>query len=368
VTAQAPDADHRVVVRPDWLEATVTAIFTALDFEPSDSALIASALVEADLRGISSHGVMLVPMYVDRLTAGGVTRERELDVVHDAGAALVVDARGGMGQLSSPQAMGLAIERAGRYGIGLVSVRNAHHFGAAGRWAMLAAEAGCLGIATSNTTPLMPAPGGAQRIVGNNPLAIAVPTQAGPEIVLDMALSAVALGKIRLAAAAGRPIPDTWATDPSGLPTTDPETAVLGMLLPAAGHKGFGLALMLDVLTGVLSGGGWGDQVRPLYREPDRPNDCAHLFLAIDPELLGGVEGFRERSSALAARVRGSATAPGVDRVYLPGEIGAEQAERQRREGLRLERSGLDSLLTTARTVGAEVPDLRLGLLPGEEH
>ncbi len=356
MTTQASDADRRVLVRPAWLEATVSAVFTALGFEPADAAQIGHSLVEADLRGVSSHGIMLVPMYVERLNAGGVTRERELDVLHDAGAAIVADARGGMGQLSSPQAMRLAIDRAGRYGIGLVSVRNAHHFGAASRWAVQAAEAGCLGIAMSNTTPLMPAPGGAERIVGNNPLAIAVPTQAGAEIVLDMALSAVALGKIRLAASAGRPIPDTWATDASGLPTTDAEDAVLGMLLPAAGHKGFGLALMIDVLTGVLSGGGWGDQVRPLYREPDRPNDCAHLFLAIDPELLGGIEGFRRRSSALADRIRRSATAPGVDRLYLPGEIEAERARQQRRNGVLIERSGLDGLLAAARAVGAVIP------------
>ena len=356
MTAQASDADRRVLVRPEWLEATVAGVFTALGFESEDADEIAAALVEADLRGVSSHGVMLVPMYVERLNAGGVTRERELDILFDAGAAMVVDARGGMGQLSSPQAMGHAIERAGRHGIGIVSVRNAHHFGAASRWAMQAGEAGCIGIAVSNTTPLMPAPGGAERLVGNNPLAIAVPTTAGVEIVLDMALSAVALGKIRLAASAGRPIPDTWATDPSGTPTTDPDEAVLGMLLPAAGHKGFGLALMIDVLTGVLSGGGWGDQVRPLYREPDRPNDCAHLFLAIDPELMGGVEDFKRRSSGLAARVRGSATAPGVNRLYLPGEIEAERAAQQRRNGVRIERSGLDELLATARAVGAVVP------------
>ncbi|MFB6722472.1 Ldh family oxidoreductase [Kribbella sp. NPDC056345] len=356
MTTQASDADRRVLVRPAWLEATVSAVFSAVGFEPGDAVSIAVALVEADLRGVSSHGIMLVPMYVDRLNAGGVTRERELDIVSDAGAALVADARGGMGQLSSPQAMGQAIERAGRYGIGLVSVRNAHHFGAASRWAMQAAQAGCLGIAMSNTTPLMPAPGGAERLVGNNPLAIAVPTASGAEIVLDMALSAVALGKIRLAASAGQPIPDTWATDPSGIPTTDPEEAVLGMLLPAAGHKGFGLALMIDVLTGVLSGGGWGDQVRPLYREPDRPNDCAHLFLAIDPELLGGADSFRHRASGLAARVRGSATAPGVDRLYLPGEIEAERAAHQRRHGVLIERSGLDGLLAAARAVGAVIP------------
>jgi LDH2 family malate/lactate/ureidoglycolate dehydrogenase len=351
----ADGAAHRVRVSADWLEETVTAIFTALEFGPEDAGLIASALVEADLRGVGSHGVLLVPMYVERLLAGGVTRERELSIVHDAGAALVADARGGMGQLSSPQAMTLAVQRAGRYGIGLVSVRHAHHFGAAGRWAIQAADNGCLGIVMANTTPLMPAPGGAERIVGNNPLAVAVPTEAGSEIVLDMATSAAALGKIRLAASAGQLIPDNWATDRAGVPTTDPDEALLGMLLPAAGYKGFGLALIIDVLTGVLSSGASGDQVRPLYREPDRLNDCAHLFLAIDPDRLGGVAEFRARTSAVAARVRTSVAVPGVDRLYVPGELEAERAERQLSDGVLLDRSNLDGLLAAARTAGADV-------------
>jgi LDH2 family malate/lactate/ureidoglycolate dehydrogenase len=351
-----PPLEDLVVVAPGWLEQTTTAVFAAAGFADVDARLIADALVDADLRGVRSHGVLLVPMYVDRINAGGVTRERDLDIVHDTGAMLVTDARYGMGQLSSPQAMRLAIERAAQFGIGVAVVRRAHHFGSAGRWARQAVAAGCIGIAVSNTTPLMPAPGGANRIVGNNPLAIAVPTDEEP-IVLDMALSAAALGKIRLAAAAGRPIPDGWATDPSGLPTTDASTALLGMLLPAGGYKGFGLALMIDVLTGVLGDGGWGDRVRPLYREPDRFNNCSHLFLAIDPERFGGQAGFRARASALAASVRASALAPGADRTYPPGEIEAERAVRQQKYGVAVERSAIKALLHTAVAAGATVTD-----------
>jgi LDH2 family malate/lactate/ureidoglycolate dehydrogenase len=345
-----------VVVPAEWLEQTTTAVFAAVGFDEGDAQLIAEAVVDADLRGVRSHGVLLVPMYVDRIAAGGVTRERELDVVHDAGAMLITDARYGMGQLTSPRAMRLASERAGRFGIGAVVVRRAHHFGSAGRWARQAVAAGCLGIAVSNTTPLMPAPGGADRLVGNNPLAIAVPTDDEP-IVLDMALSQAALGKIRLAAAAGRPIPEGWATDPSGVPTTDAATALLGMLLPAGGHKGFGLALMLDVLTGVLGDGGWGDGVRPLYRETDRFNNCSHLFLAIDPERLGGQAEFRARASALAARVRASALAPGAERTYPPGELESETAARQQKYGIAVERSAIKALMHTAVAAGATVTD-----------
>lgn len=345
-----------VVVPLEWLERTTTAVFSSVGFAEDDARLIADALVDSDLRGVRSHGVLLVPIYVDRITVGGVTREGELDVVHDAGAMLITDARHGMAQLSSPQAMRLAVERAGRFGVGIVVVRRAHHFGSAGHWARQAVAAGCLGIAMSNTTPLMPAPGGAETIVGNNPLAIAVPTDEEP-VVLDMALSAVALGKIRMAAAAGRSIPEGWATDPSGLPTTDASTALLGMLLPSGGHKGFGLALMIDMLTGVLGGGGFSDQVRPLYREPDRFNNCSNLFLAIDPDLVGGRAGFQARASALAARVRGSARVPGAGRAYPPGENESECAARQRKYGVAVDRSAIKALLDTAVAAGATVTD-----------
>lgn len=350
------EVEDLVLVPAEWLEQTTTDVFRAVGFKDQDAREIADALVDADLRGVRSHGVLLVPMYVDRVTAGGVTRERELDVVHDAGAMLITDARYGMGQLSSPQAMRLAVERAGRLGVGAVVVRRAHHFGSAGRWARQAVSAGCIGIAMSNTTPLMPAPGGAARIVGNNPLAIAVPTGEEP-IVLDMALSTAALGKIRLAAAAGRPIPDGWATDQVGLPTDDASTALLGMLLPVGGYKGFGLALMIDVLTGVLGDGGWGDQVRPLYREPGEFNNCSHLFLAIDPDRLGGREGFAARASELAARIRASALAPGTERTWPPGEIEAETAVRQQKYGIAVERSAIKALLHTAAAAGATVTD-----------
>jgi LDH2 family malate/lactate/ureidoglycolate dehydrogenase len=353
---RAESLEDLVVVPLDWLERTTTSVFTAVGFADDDASLIADALVDSDLRGVRSHGVLLVPIYVDRITVGGVTRERELDVVHDAGAMLITDAGHGMAQLSSPRAMRLAIERARRFGVGVTVVRRAHHFGSAGHWVRQAVAAGCVGIAMSNTTPLMPAPGGSETIVGNNPLAIAVPTDDEP-VVMDMALSAVALGKIRLAAAAGRTIPRGWATDRDGLSTTDAAAALAGMLLPSGGHKGFGLALMIDMLTGVLGGGGFGDQVRPLYREPDRFNNCSNLFLAIDPELVGGLAGFRARASALAERVRGSARVPGAGRAYAPGENETECAARQRKNGVAVDRSAIKALLHTAVATGAKVTD-----------
>lgn len=287
---------------------------------------VAEALVAADLEGVASHGVMLLPMYVDRLAAGSVAKTVVAEVVHDAGSAVVLDAGHALGQVTSQQAIDLLRERTPRHGLASVAVRNAFHFGAAGYWARRLAAAGCVGIAMCNTRPLMPAPGGAERLVGNNPLAIALPAADGEPLVLDMALSASAMGKIRLAESAGRAIPEGWAVDAEGRPTTDPAAAIKGMLLPAAGPKGFGLALMIDLLSGGLSGGAVGSEVQPLYGDPAVPYDCAHLFIGIDPARFGVAEAFAERVRAIAAEVRESRPAAGFERVYAPGDL-----ERERR-------------------------------------
>jgi LDH2 family malate/lactate/ureidoglycolate dehydrogenase len=349
--------DRSVLIpAPDLLAATAR-IFGALGVPAGAASAVAEGLIDADMRGIPSHGLMLVPMYAERIGAGSVTTATEGEVVADLGAIAVLDAKNALGILTGDQAMGLAVERAGGFGIGAVAVRHAFHFGGAFRYVMAAAEAGFVGIAAANTRPLMPAPGGAATVVGNNPLAIGVP-RSGGEIVLDMALSEAALGKIRIAAAEGREIPPTWATDSSGLPTTDPEAAIAGLLLPAAGPKGYGLAFMVDVLTGVLSGGAFGAGVQGLYADTATANDCAHFFIAIDPAAFGRAEDFAARVEELAAQVAGSPTAPGVDRVLLPGQLEAERHAAAQADGVRVERSVIDNLREVAAGLGVDLGDL----------
>jgi LDH2 family malate/lactate/ureidoglycolate dehydrogenase len=340
----------------DWLRSAVARVFVAAGLSQADAGAIGGALVEADLRGIPSHGVMLVPMYVDRLSAGSVTTASRGELVVDTGAIAVLDAQNAMGILTADQGMSLAIARARDHGVGVVVARRAFHFGAAFRYVAAAAHAGMVGIAAANTRPLMPAPGGARAVVGNNPLAVGVPRGTEEPIILDMALSEAALGKIRLAAAEGRAIPATWATDPEGRPTTDPAAAIAGMLLPAAGPKGFGLAFMLDVLSGVLSGGGFGSAVKGLYADPGVPNDCAHLFVAIDPGAFGEREAFGRRIAELAAQVTSSPPAPGSERVRLPGEPEAERRARAGARGADLGASVLTALRETAAKLGVQLP------------
>jgi len=207
---------ENITVSVGWLTGALTEIFTAAGVSRSGSSKVGESLVDADRRGIPSHGAMLVSMYVDRLRSGSVSTREEVEVLDDAGAIAVLDAHHMLGQLSGDQAMELAVTKARSHGVGAVTVRRAFHFGGAFRYVQAATRAGCIGMAAANTRPLMPAPGGASPVVGNNPLAFGIPNGDDEPIVTDMALSEAALGKIRLAASEGWDIPETWATDPEG--------------------------------------------------------------------------------------------------------------------------------------------------------
>ena len=302
------------------LERAVARLFEAAGLAPEDAALVAEDLVAADVEGIASHGLMLVPMYLERIAKGSVSRGSAGKVVSDHQAAIVIDAGDVLGQLSARQAVELAAARAAELGVAVVAVRNAFHFGTAGRYARMLAARGCIGIVMANTRPLMPPTGGAEAVTGNNPVAIAAPSSGAFPPGVDMALSAAAMGKIRNAAAAGQAIPQGWATDRDGADTTDPEAAIAGMLLPAAGPKGFGLAFMIDLLCGGLSGGGIGGEVRPLFGPLDQPYGSANLFIAIHTGHFGGAEDFAARAQAAAEAVAAVRPAAGTARVFAPGE------------------------------------------------
>ena len=326
MTAPAP-----IEIPAEQAAALVARIFIAAGMEESGAQRVAQGLVDADLEGLSSHGVMLAEMYVERLRAGSVSGRDVAEIVSERGCAVVLDAGHSFGHVSGDRAMTLAIERARRLGVGIVAVRHGFHFGAAGSYARQAAGEGCVGIAMCNTRPLMPAPGGAERVVGNNPIAIAVPTADSTPLVLDMATSEAAMGKIRLAEKAGRRIPESWAVQADGAPTTDPKAAIAGMLLPAAGPKGFGLAFMIDLMCGLLSGGAIGDEVKPLYGDASVPYDCSHLFIAIDVAHFCDLDWFKTRAAEAAERIRGGKRAAGVQQVFLPGE--PECRKRQNAQG-----------------------------------
>jgi LDH2 family malate/lactate/ureidoglycolate dehydrogenase len=315
-----PADSDGLTIPADVLRARVAHLFTAEGLPAPAAARLAEALVDADLQGVPSHGVMQAEIYLKRLRQGSVSRHERAKLLIDHDAIAVLDAGHMFGHLAAEQAMAMAVEKARRYGGGVVAVRHGFHFGIAGRYAQMAAHEGAIGIAMCNVRPLMPAPGGAERLVGNNPIAIALPTAGEIPIVFDMAMSEAAFAKLRIAAAAGATIPPNWAVDSSGEPTTDPNAALAGMLLPAGGAKGFGLALMVDLMCGLLAGGAWGDDVQGLYDNITQPNNCSFLFMAIDVGHFRRRADFEAEAARAAERVRASKRAPGVDRIFVPGE------------------------------------------------
>ena len=340
-----------VAIEAQRLVSAVADIFKAVGIAAEDAQVVAADLVAADLEGIASHGVMLLPMYVERIVKGSVSVRSGGEVVSDRGGAIVIDAGHALGQLTARQAVRLVVARAREIGIAVAVVRDGFHFGTAGRFARMIAEHNCIGIVLSSTRPLMPAPGGAEAMVGNNPIAVALPSTGEFPVEADMALSATAMGKIRLAAAAGQSIPQDWAIDAEGRPTTDPAAAIKGMLLPAAGPKGFGLAFVIDLLCGGLSDGAIGAEVSPLYGDPAEPYRCAHFFLAIDAGHFPAGDRFAQRVHNQAARVSASKRGPGVDRIYAPGEL--VWATRQGSADVcRLDAQTVKSLVETATRVG----------------
>lgn len=300
--------------------AFVADLFHAAGLSPAAARKVAEALVEADMSGRGSHGVLQADGYLARLVAGSMTNAEAPLTVSDNGAVIVLDAAGMQGHLGAEAAMRIAVVRARQIGVAAVAVRNNYHFGVAGRYVRQAAEAGCVGIAICNTKPVMPPPGGAEPLVGTNPIAIAVPVQGEAPMVFDMATTAGTVGRIRSALAAGQPIPADWATDAEGRPTTDAQTALTGLLLPAGGVKGFGLAFMIDILSGLLASGGWGPTLGQMGGDLTRPYNGSFLFIALHIPHFRPLDEFAAEARAAALRLRGARRAPGTDRLFTPGE------------------------------------------------
>jgi LDH2 family malate/lactate/ureidoglycolate dehydrogenase len=265
--------------------------------------------------------------YTRRLRQGGLNPKPTMRVIQDTPSLVVLDADRAMGQVASVAAMRHAMAKAETTGVGAASVRNSNHFGAAAYYAQMAADHNQIGFAATDAEPIMAPWGGAKAVVGNNPFAYAIPS---PEfaLVLDMAQSVVAWGKIFLAAQRNEQIPSAWALGPAGEPTNNPHTAMAGLLLPVGGYKGYGLALVMEVLCGVLSGASFG-LTAPLMSDERASQDFGHFFLALNIAHFMLIDEFQERIARLVAEHRSAPVAPESERTYLPGEI--EHLKRQTR-------------------------------------
>ena len=331
-------------------------IFTAAGVKPTDAANVADVLITTDMRGIHSHGVIRSARYIDCIQSGGIRPDVKAEVLTETPATAQVSAVGGLGIPAAVMATRLVIEKARRNGVAVVTVNHSDHYGAAGIYAMCCADAGLIGFSMSNTCPLIAPAGGAKAAIGNNPFSYAAPGRKYRGLLFDICMSVVASGKLILASADGRKIPFGWILDKDGKPTDDPAEIYKGaIMLPFAAHKGYGLAMMVEMLTGCLGNSGITEDVNSWNTIPGRDADTGHCFMAIDPECFGGLEAFQKRVDLLIDRMVATPPAEGFNKVFYPGEIEFEREGDALQNGVPLPEASLAELRRAAKLVNVEL-------------
>ncbi len=323
------------IVQAELMRRFCVAACKKAQLSQEHAELLADALIQADLREVHSHGVIRLPGYIKGYQVGGVNPHPSIKVVKDSGATAVMDGDDGMGLIVGYPAMSLAIDKAASYGVGTVTVRKSNHCGMMAYWSMMALKHDMIGFATTNGAPCVAPWGGVTLSYGNNPISYAIPAGREWPLVLDIAMSVVAMGKIRLAALRNEPIPPGWAMGRDGEPTTDAQVAMDGSLMPIGGHKGYGMALVNEVLCGVLSGGLFGTDIRTAYAGGGTEvlGEC-HFFLALDIGHFMPVAEFKERVDRLIRMMKSSQLARWQNKIYIPGEIEFETQRLRIKEGI----------------------------------
>lgn len=326
-------------------------VLEASGLERGDAEDAAQVLVLGDLMGHGTHGVLRLESYGERLRSGAMDARARIGVEDLAPAVARVDGANAVGPLVGRRALREAMTRARAHGVGIAFARNSNHFGAIAPYCLLAAAEGFASMICSNASVTIAPTGGAETRLGNNPLGFGIPQPGGRPVILDMAMSVVARGKIRAALRKGEKIPDAWATDREGHATTDPQAALDGFLLPFGGYKGYGLALVVDLLAGVLSNAAYLTHVNSWLDDPQKPGNLGHFFMLLDTRVLGSPEWLAERVRDFAAIVHDTPPADPNVAVRLPGERELDNLERHQREGIEIDSALVARLETFSRLV-----------------
>lgn len=342
-----------VRVDPDRLTDFGAAVYAGVGVPGRDARLITDTLVQADLWGHQSHGVLRLGWYLDRVRNKVMNPVTRPEFVVDAGAIALIDGHDGVGHVLTALATKEAIKRAKKHGVGAVGVRNSNHFGTCMYYTLMGARKGCIMLLTTNGGPAMAPWGGRKKIIGTNPWSVAAPAGTRAPFVVDMANTGVARGKIYLARNKRMPIPLGWAINNAGEPTTDPQEAIDGIILPMAEHKGYAIAAMVDVLSGVLTGSGYLSAVHSPYQTAEKSN-CGHLMIALDIEAFQPLAQFNARMEQFIAEVKAVPTAKGFNEVFYPGEIEANNDSLNRKEGIQYPEDTLADLRRIAKEAGLE--------------
>jgi LDH2 family malate/lactate/ureidoglycolate dehydrogenase len=316
------------------LERLTATLVEHAGVSPKDAQIFARALVDADVHGTSTHGLSRLSIYLERIQRGLIDPKGELKVVHQNGSVLALDAGNALGQVQAVKTLEMLTPLAKNNGLAAATVRNSQHFGALSYYCNLAANEGMILLAMTNCEPAMAPTGGYEPFFGTNPIAASFPNPTGTPVKIDMATSIVARGNIIAANKKKQPIPEGWALTSEGLPTTDAAEALRGTVQTMAGHKGYALALMVEVFSSVLSGAAIGSQIGSMYKNLDRKQDVGHFFCLFDVAAFLPREEYDERMGFLLGALKANKKQPGVDEILIPGERSQRTADAHRSNGV----------------------------------
>jgi LDH2 family malate/lactate/ureidoglycolate dehydrogenase len=318
----------------EQLLALTQRLALAAGMGADDARVFADALVDADLHGVSTHGVSRLNIYLRRIELGLIDPKAELRVERQVGSILSLDAGNGVGQVQAVKALELLMPLAEKNGIAAATIRNSQHFGALSYYSNRAAERGCVLLAMTSSEPAMPPAGGTDAFFGTNPIAASFPTGKGFPIKIDLSTSAIARGNIIAAAKKNESIPLGWALDKDGEPTTDAHKALVGTVLTMAGHKGYALALLVELLSGVLSGAAIGPEIGSMYKNLDRKQDVGHFFCLLRIDAFMDYAEFIRRIDETIDRLKAGKKMAGTDEILVPGERSARIAMENAKNGI----------------------------------
>lgn len=348
-----PKGEGDVLVTPDELLGVTTEIFSACRMSPGHASLLAETLVHSDRRGVHSHGVIRIPEYVKKLTVGGVDPKGQPFTVSSKGGAIVVDGANSMGQIGGTFAMDAAIAAARTSGVAFAALRGSNHCGALDWYTLRATRAGMVGLAGTNALPTMAPWGGIDKIVGINPLSVAIPGGEGGPFVLDFAFGATAHGKIRVYHQKGADLPEGWAFDADGNPTIKTADALTGLIQPIGAHKGVALGMAIGMLSSFLSGAAYGTESGNMV-DGAKPGVDGQFFVAIDVSAFTDLATLMSRVDAVGEQVHSSRRRVGVERLYVPGELEAEIEASTERNGIPLARQTIEDIVSEAQKLGVD--------------
>jgi LDH2 family malate/lactate/ureidoglycolate dehydrogenase len=321
-------------VKADDAIGFAVSVLTKHQVSHDDAVAVADCLVEADLRGVQTHGLSRLPVYIERLQRGMMNPRPAMTLATPTAVCGSLDGDNGFGFLVGRRGMAEAMAMASDYGVGIVAAHNSNHFGMAASYLLQAVKAGYIAFVFTNAATSMPPWGGREGLFGTNPFAAGAPSGNAVPFILDMSPAVAARGKIRLAEKRGESIPEGYALDKDGKNTTDPKAALAGVVLPIGGHKGSGLSMLMDILSGVLSGAGFAGGVNDQYHNWDDPQNVGHFFMALKPGVFITEQAFRDRMDLLVQRVKAVPLADGFDEILMPGEKEARLAAQRLQNGI----------------------------------